>query len=144
MMQSRIIVTKARIVVDTDVCSYLFNGHTLAEFFRPYFLHKTLALSFVTVAQIYFGAYAAGWGPTRLKRLENHHKNYVVLPYSNDVCIRWAKTRAERKSAGLPNSESDMWIAACALTHDCALATNNTRHFTGIPNLELIAPGLPL
>jgi len=42
-------------VVDTDVISYLFNGHTQAEFFRPYLLNKTLAVSFMTVAQLYYG-----------------------------------------------------------------------------------------
>lgn len=50
-----------RILVDTDVFSYLYRGDTRAEFFRPYLRNKTLAVSFMTVAELYFGAYKRNW-----------------------------------------------------------------------------------
>lgn len=34
--------------------------------------------------------------------------------------------------------EFDAWIASTALRHDIPLATNNTRHFEGIPGLTLV------
>ena len=135
-------LAKSRIVVDTDVVSYIFNGHTQADFFTPHLVNKTLAVSFMTVAQLYYGAYHAGWGGNRVTRLEHHLKNYVVIPYDYELCLTWAGVRndGERKQRSIEHA--DCWIAACALRHDCALATNNGRHFRHIDGLALISPGL--
>ena len=128
--------------MDTDVVSYLFNGHTQAQFFEPFLSHKTLAVSFMTVGQLFYGAYHAGWGSARLTKLENHLKNYVVLPYDYDLCLTWAKVRNDCEVAGTPVEYADCWIAATALRHECALATNNGRHFRHVKGLALISPGL--
>lgn len=135
-------LAKNRIVVDTDVVSYIFNGHTQAEFFKPYLANKTLAVSFMTVAELYYGAYHAGWGTNRLIKLEHHLKNYVVLSYDYALCLKWAAVRQDSESTRRCIEHSDCWIAACALRHDCALATNNGRHFEHIGELLLISPGL--
>ena len=135
-------LSKSRIVVDTDVVSYLFNAHSQAEFFQPYLLHRTLAVSFMTIAQLYYGAFHASWGTSRLTRLENHLKNYVILPYDHELCLKWAAVRQECESNGRPIEHADCWVAACALRHDCALATNNLKHFAHIEGLALISPGL--
>jgi len=138
-------LSKNRIVVDTDVVSYLFNGHTQANFFRPYFTNKTLAVSFMTVSQLFYGAYHANWGENKLSRLENHLKNYVVLPYDYELCLRWASVRNNlEKNHSRCIEHSDCWIAATALRHDCALATNNGKHFLQIEGLALISPSLTL
>lgn len=134
-------LAKSRIVVDTDVVSYLFNAHTQAEFFRPYLQSKTLAISFMTVAQLYYGAYHAKWGSNKLTKLEHHLKNYVVLPYDYELCLKWASIRQELENNQKSIECGDCWIAACALCYDCALATNNGRHFRDIQDLALISPG---
>ena len=135
-------VTRSRILVDTDVVSYLFRNAAQAEFFCPYLLHRTLSVSFMTVAEQYFGAYKARWGDRRITQLENHLKNYVVVPYDYRVCQQWARIRTDRRQAGRPIGLADAWHAACALVHDCALVTNNGKDFESISGLELISPGL--
>jgi tRNA(fMet)-specific endonuclease VapC len=135
-------VTRSRILVDTDVVSYLFGNRPEAEFFRPYLLNRVLAVSFMTVAELYFGAYKRGWGSRRIGDLENHLRNYVIVPYDYLVCQKWARVRADRRRIGHELGVADTWHAACAIVHDCAFATNNTRDFLEIPDLELIAPGL--
>ncbi len=131
---------KSRIICDTDVVSYLFGDRPQAAFFRPYLVRRTLAISFMTVGQLYFGAMLRNWGQPRIGGLEAHLKNYVVIPYDDRLCRTWASIRATRQMAGHQISESDAWIAAGAIVHDCALATNNTRDFVGIANLALISP----
>lgn len=135
-------ISKSRIVVDTDVFSYLLKKDTRGEYFQPYLLNRTLALSFMSVAELYFGAYKDNWGSTRLAELENAMKNYVVLPYDYSVCQTWARLRCEQKARGRDMKLGNLWIAATALQHDCALATNNRKDFEGIVGLELIAPAL--
>ena len=133
---------KSRILCDTDVISYVFNNHTQAQFFTPYLKNKTLAISFMSVAQLYYGAYHADWATSKLQRLENYLKNYVILPYDYSVCLKWAEIRKELEKDRLVIEQGDCWIAASALKYDCALATNNARHFTPIRNLLLICPSL--
>jgi len=135
-------VTKNRILVDTDVFSYIFHGHEQARFFRPYLEHKSLAVSFMTVAELYYGAYKAAWGTSRIVRLENQLKNYVILPYDIFVCQHWARIRKDCEEQGRSINHPDAWIAACALLYDCALATNNGKHFECIKKLEIICPTL--
>jgi tRNA(fMet)-specific endonuclease VapC len=136
-------ITKDRILVDTDVFSYLTKGDTRAEFFKPFLLNKKLALSFVTVAELYYWAYFRNWSSTKIVELEAKIKNYVILPYDYSLCQAWADTRAQCEKVGHHISDdNDCWIGATALLHDCALATNNGRHFRYINGLELICPGL--
>ena len=128
--------------MDTDVVSYFLKQHPLADYFRPFFINRTLAISFMTVAELYFWAYKQSWGQSRILDLENKIKNYVVLPYDYLMCMKWADVRNQCEAIGLPATESDYWVAATALRYDCALATNNGRHYQGINNLEIISPTL--
>ena len=131
-----------RILVDTDVYSYIFGEREEAKFFLPYFSGKTLAVSFMTVAEIYSGAYKKNWGESKITKLERHLKNYAILPYDFAVCLKWAEINSESEKVGHPIDTADCWIAACALKYECQLATNNKRHFAHIKGLSLIAPGL--
>ena len=45
------------LLLDTDVFSFLFKDHPLAEAYRPHVRGHMLAISFMTVAELYHG----GW-----------------------------------------------------------------------------------
>ena len=49
------------VIVDTDVVSFLFKGDTRAQLYRPHLQGRTLALSFMTVAELYQWAYIRNW-----------------------------------------------------------------------------------
>ena len=134
--------TGNRILVDTDVYSYIFGDREEAKYFLPYLTGKILAVSFMTVAEVYSGAYKKNWGDHKLTKLEHHLKNCAILPYDIGVCLKWAEINSDSEKAGHPIETADCWIAACALKYDCQLATNNKRHFEHIMALNLIAPGL--
>ena len=54
----------SQIVVDTDVASYIFNWHSLAEQYVNALRGSELILSFMSVAELRMGAMSAGWGAT--------------------------------------------------------------------------------
>ena len=83
-------ITNSHILVDTDVFSYLMKEDSRGEFFKKFLHHRSAAISFVTVAELYFWAYKKSWGPNRVTELENKIKMYVVLPYDYSLCQRWA------------------------------------------------------
>jgi tRNA(fMet)-specific endonuclease VapC len=74
------------VVVDTDVVSFLFKGDTRAEIYRQHLQGKTLAVSFMTVAELYQWAYVRNWGERRLARLEDKLRSYVVVPFDHELC----------------------------------------------------------
>ena len=126
-------------IVDTDVVSFLFKGDTRAQLYRPHLQGKTLALSFMTVAELYQWAYIRNWGEQKLTRLEEQLRAYVIVPYDNELCKQWATVCVERQRLGRPISVQDAWIAATALRHGCPLVTHNRDDFANITGLTVIS-----
>ena len=124
------------LLLDTDVFSFLFKDHPLAEAYRPHVRGRTLAISFMTVAELYHGAYRAGWGARRIERLESRIGAYVVVSSSNALSKRWGEVRFVRRQQ--PISPEDAWIAAAALQQGYPLVTHNARDFQSIPGLNII------
>jgi predicted nucleic acid-binding protein len=124
------------LVLDTNIVSYLMRGDTRAEPYRRHFEGKTLAVSFMTLGELYEGAYRRGWSQEKLRRLQEQIKSYVVIPFSPLLCETWGRIRADRKHS--PIAVDDAWIAATAVAHGCPLVTHNPNDFTGITGLHTI------
>ena len=131
------------ILVDTDVFSFLMKEDTRGEWFKPFLHRKSAALSFVTIAELYYWAYKKSWGRRSMAALESKINMYVVLPYDYSLCQSWAGVKNECEVHGFSIHQHDCWIAASALKYDCALATNNYNDFAHIEGITLISPGLP-
>jgi tRNA(fMet)-specific endonuclease VapC len=127
------------LIVDTDVVSFLLKGDTRAQLYRPHLQDKTLALSFMTVAELYQWAYVRNWGDRKLTRLEEQLHGYVIVPFDNELCKQWASISVQRQRLGRPLSVQDAWIAATALRHSCPLVTHNGADFSDIAGLEVIS-----
>jgi tRNA(fMet)-specific endonuclease VapC len=127
------------VVLDTDVASFLFKGDTRAEAYRPHLRGKTLALSFMTVAELYQWALVRQWGERQLARLNAQLAAYVIVPYDKELCWQWATICAERQRLGHPISVQDAWIAATAVQHGCPLVTHNRNDFAHITGLVVIS-----
>jgi tRNA(fMet)-specific endonuclease VapC len=127
------------LIVGTDVVSFLLKGDTRAQLYRPHLQDKTLALSFMTVAELYQWAYVRNWGDRKLTRLEEQLHRYVIVPFDNELCKQWASISVQRQRLGRPISVQDAWIAATALRHSCPLVTHNGDDFSDITDLEVIS-----
>jgi predicted nucleic acid-binding protein len=126
------------ILLDTNVVSYLMNGHSIARRFFPYLAGKTLTISFMTVAEMFEGAARAAWGPIRIQQLEQVLQSYLVIGSSPRICRAWGDVRSMRRQR--PISAQDAWIAATALVRAVPLATNDVPGFSGIAGLQILAP----
>lgn len=127
------------VIVDTDVVSFLLKDDTRAQIYRQHLQGKTLALSFMTVAELYQWAYSRNWGEHRLTWLEEKLRAFVIVPYDSELCRRWAMVGVERQRRGRPISVQDAWIAATALRHGCPLVTHNADDFADITGLEVVS-----
>jgi tRNA(fMet)-specific endonuclease VapC len=127
------------LIVDADVVSFLLKGDTRAQVYRPHLQGNTLALSFMTVAELYQWAYIRNWGSRKLTQLEEQLHQYVIVPFDNELCKQWASISVQRRRMGRPISVQDAWIAATALRHNCPLVTHNSDDFSNITGLEIIS-----
>jgi tRNA(fMet)-specific endonuclease VapC len=124
------------VVLDTNVVSYLMKGGALDEKYRPHLEGKITAISFMTVAELFEGGYRKGWPKSEFDRLRDHLRDYVVIPYSQEIIETYARIRAIRKHQTI--AVDDAFIAATALSEGCSLITHNPRDFQNIPGLVII------
>ncbi len=132
-----------RLVVDTDVASYVFKWHPS---FAPRLLKESiveiirggaLVLSFMSVAEMRQGALDASWGPRKLDLLEAYLADFAV--HSDDqLCSVWAEIRNESIRKGRQISSADAWIAATALLLSALLVTNNPKDYRHLDRLQIV------
>lgn len=128
----------SRIVVDTDIASYILNWHSSAPAYVEALRGATLILSFMSLAELRAGAFAANWGPRRLQLLEQFIEGFGVVYPDDAMCTSWASIRARARAAGRGLSPQDAWIAATAISMNAELATNNQSDFANIESLRLL------
>jgi predicted nucleic acid-binding protein len=135
--------TAGRVVLDTDVFSYLYEYRPEGERFRP-LVGVEPAIAFATAAELLFGAAKAAWGPDRVLRLESALAGVTILLPDEGLVRVCALLRADafrrRHPLGHRANANDLWIAACAMHHRVPLVTGNVRHFERLPGLTLLAP----
>lgn len=131
-------MTVPKVVVDTNVVSYLMRGGLLAQAYAPHLQGRLAAISFITVGELYYGAEKAGWGQKKRLQLETALRNFVVLPYDHEIAKHYGTVAAGRERIGRPISCADAWIAACAVRHNVPLITHDASDFQDISNLHVI------
>jgi len=65
--------SRGPVIVDTGVFGARLTprGRSLASAYRPLLEGRPAIISFITVAELRYGARLAGWGPDRLARLDH-------------------------------------------------------------------------
>jgi tRNA(fMet)-specific endonuclease VapC len=124
------------LILDTNIVSFVMDVRAEAKLYRWHLDGHRLAISFMTIAELYEGAVKDKWGWQRLQMLEMTIQSYIVVDSTSDICRQWGAIRNERR--GQPISAQDAWIAATALTCGCPLVTHNPKDFRGIRGLRVI------
>lgn len=125
------------VLLDTDIFSYLNKGDSRAELYRPHVKGKTIALSFISVGELFFWTVKRRWSQPRIASLEARIRAAVIVPYDMELCKEYGRIKLSLE--GRVVSANDLWIATCAIRHSIPLITHNRRHFEGIPRLEIIS-----
>jgi tRNA(fMet)-specific endonuclease VapC len=127
-------------LVDTDwiidSIAGIDNALTTLERLSP----NGLAVSIITLGELYEGAYASENSAERLTTFRRFLDGFVVFGLTDAVMHTFAKLRAHLRRSGNIIPDMDLLIAATARTFDLTLLTRNVRHFERIPDLKIYQP----
>ncbi len=129
-------------MLDTDTCSYLIGKRpfpVLQEMENKVREGHEIIISSITYAELRLGAKRAANSKSLLKMIA------LFCERLDDVCA-WDKSAAEHfsdlqaflLSEGTPIGINDTLIAAHGLSLGATLVSNNIRHFSKVPGLNLV------
>lgn len=133
------------VVVDTGVFGATLiptdKGRQLASGYKTLLEGRRAVISFVTVAELRFGAKRAGWGDKRVQRLDQRLAQAETVWPGVDLVDVYATLRAwcEKNGHGLngKDHEADRWVAATAMHLGVPLVAHD-RVFRNVDGLDLI------
>jgi predicted nucleic acid-binding protein len=127
-----------RIILDTDVVSFLFRGDARAKKYQPHLAGREAVISFMTLAELRLWALVRRWGDGRRRQLERHLRRFAVHPYDPALCTLWAEVTHLARIKGRALQTADAWIAATAKLHELPLVTHNASDCQGVDGLHVI------
>lgn len=129
----------AAALLDTDVLSFLLNRDSIrVPRYDPHLRGRALYASFVSAAEMRFGARIRGWGDVRCAELDQFLQRYNVVESTPEIGVAWAQIRADCQRMGRTIERQDAWIAATAIVLDLPLVTHNAAHFAHVPLLRIV------
>jgi tRNA(fMet)-specific endonuclease VapC len=124
-------------LLDTDTCIYWLNGRSEIRERALAVGIPSLAISSITVAELYFGAYNSGRVIQNLERAEQFTEAIAILPPKSAILKKFGELKASLRRDGQPVADFDLLIASTAICEKLTLVTTNTRHYQRIPSLTL-------
>jgi tRNA(fMet)-specific endonuclease VapC len=125
------------VLLDTNIVSFILKRDTRAALYAPLLEGNRLAVSFMTVAELFEWAATRRWGTQRRARLEQQLATYLIIPVYVELCRVWGNVRSQRQAIGLTIAPQDAWIAATGLRHALPLVSHNPSDFRDIEGLEV-------
>ena len=127
------------ILLDADTCRYLLRG--VPSVVKNYRDHITaeheVGISSITLFEIRYGLALKAAGVDVESFLRDFTQNIKVFPFGLEAAQQAAAIRATQSKKGRPSGAYDPMLAGHAIALNAELITNNTKHFSAVPNLLL-------
>ena len=124
-------------LIDTDWVLHHLNGHSKITKRLDELKTQDLAISLITLAELYDGIYVsrdpAGGELTLLEFLNDVR----LIGIDEETARRFAKERGRLRAAGALIGDFDLLIGVTAIQNGLTLLTNNRRHFGRIDGLRI-------
>jgi predicted nucleic acid-binding protein len=124
-------------LLDTDIVIYSLKGHAAVKKNLERNLHAALKISVVTLMELYYGAYKSQKVTSNLGKIKRIEDAVEIIPLGRESAEVFAMLKSGLEKTGTPLDDFDLILAACALTHDFVLVTNNVKHFRRVEGLRL-------
>jgi len=129
---------RKKFLIDTDIIIYwLTNTYPSINRRIQQVGKKSVFISSITVAELYFGAYNSVKKEENLGVTDGLLAKMKIVPFDNKAGKCFGEIKATLKKKGRIISDSDIFIAATAFSNNFILVTNNEAHFGRIENLTI-------
>lgn len=124
------------ILLDTDTCIGILRGYeSVLE--RRKVVNDDIAISFMTVAELYYGAEKSPKPERNYRLVEQFLLTVRVINTNLDILKEFGKLKASLERQGNLLADADLLIAATCLVKCDMLVTGNTKHYDRISGLRL-------
>lgn len=124
-----------RICLDTNIAIDILNGSAkILHFIDPY---DYIFLPITVIGELRFGAYRSAKQSDNLVKIDALEMRCEIVEIGSAVADTYGSLKAFLAGKGTPIPENDIWIAACCVSIDAPLLTND-RHFKDIPPLKTL------
>jgi tRNA(fMet)-specific endonuclease VapC len=124
-------------LVDTDwVINYL-NGHPGIVQRLDELKERGLALSIVSLTELYEGIYYSTDPSGNEADLNDFLRGVVVIGVDEEICKVFGRERGRLRATQRTIGDLDLLIGSTALRHELTLLTNNRRHFELIDSIAI-------
>ena len=124
-------------ILDTNICVYWLKGSENIENKASGVGLDAMSISFITLSELYYGAYKSQRRDKNIRNIEKLKEKLFVVESNDLICEMFGKIKVTLINNGNIIDNADIFIAACALTEDAILVTNNEKHFQRIDELRL-------
>jgi predicted nucleic acid-binding protein len=124
-------------LVDTDWIIDAFGGFKTAQRVLNQLSSEGVGVSITSYGEIFEGAFSSPDPTARIALFRASLATFQLVPMTIDMMENFARIRATLRRQGQLIPDTDILIAATAVTLDLTLLTRNVRHFTRVPGLKL-------
>ena len=124
-------------LLDTNACIFLMKGNT--EVLKHFLTKKEfgIAISTITVAELYYGIFNSEHMEKNSANLINFFIGVNILDFDSGSAVEYGRIRADLRRKGTPISQMDMLIAAHAKSKGLTVVTNNINEYERITDLQI-------
>lgn len=126
-----------RYLLDTDWTIHDLNGHPGVVTRVDELRDEGLALSVVSLAELYEGVSYSRDPQESERQLSEFLRGIAVFGIDTETCKLFGRERGRLRAAGRMVGDFDLTIGVSARQHNLTLLTNNRRHFEMIEGLTI-------
>jgi tRNA(fMet)-specific endonuclease VapC len=124
-------------LLDTDTIIYSLKGHEAVQKNLSTHIDDPMSLSVISLMELYYGAYKSQKVTSNLSKIRSLEKSFEIIPTGTESAEIFGMLKTDLEKSGNPLDDFDLIIAACAMTFNLTLVTNNHKHFERIDGLKL-------
>jgi len=124
------------IILDTNIVIFLLNGEKNIEKALSDYSPSEVALSFISVGELVFGAHHSKRNKENLGRVLSFANTVQVMDSCKEISLIYGELKARSFELGLFPGDNDLWIASTVLYEKATLITRNLKHFNWIRELK--------
>ncbi len=124
-------------LLDTDTIIYILKGNDVVKKNLQCHIEDPMKISIITLMELYYGAHKSGKVAGNLAKVKRLETEFEIISTSKESAEIFGLLKATLEKSGKRLDDFDLIIAACAMTHNLTLVTNNVAHFKKIEGLKL-------